>query len=118
MVINLHLRFGGINRRVAMPERQQILAALADDTRVRMLFVLGNGTHTAGELAGRLMVPASTLSFHLNTLVKAGLANYRKSGRQRLYSLTTRVRHRGSNLLIQTPQLRLTLQGEHDEKDR
>ncbi len=70
-------------------------AALAQPTRVRLLRLLaGVGTSGAGvsgvgagEIAARLGVPASTLSFHLAALEQAGLIQATKQGRQVIYAV-------------------------------
>jgi ArsR family transcriptional regulator len=65
------------------------LSALAHATRLdvfRMLVRAGTGGIAAGDVAGRLGVPAPTLSFHLATLSAAGLVRARRDGRSILYS--------------------------------
>lgn len=66
-----------------------VFAALSQETRVRLLHRLvaaGPGGAVAGELAAVLAVPASTLSFHLAALEKAGLIRGRRQGRQMIYA--------------------------------
>ncbi len=59
--------------------------ALSQETRLELMRVLMAAGPTglpAGELATRLGVPASTLSFHLAALERAGLTQWTRQGRQ------------------------------------
>lgn len=65
------------------------LAALAQETRLaifRLLVPAGPNGLPAGEIAERLGVVASTLSFHLKELERAGLLRSWRRQRQILYA--------------------------------
>jgi DNA-binding transcriptional ArsR family regulator len=65
------------------------LAALAQESRLdvfRLLVQVGPEGLAAGEIADRLGIPASTLSFHIKALSHAGLAESRQQGRFVYYS--------------------------------
>jgi DNA-binding transcriptional ArsR family regulator len=65
------------------------LAALAQETRLaiyRLLVERGPGGAAAGAVAEALKLPASSLSFHLAHLTRAGLIVQRRVGRQLFYS--------------------------------
>ena len=65
-------------------------SALSQATRVRVLRLLaeaGARGLRAGELQARTDVPASTLSFHLAALERAGLADSRREGRTAVYAV-------------------------------
>ena len=65
------------------------LAALAQDSRLevfRLLVQAGPEGLAAGEIAERLGIPASTLSFHMKTLSHAGLVEVRPESRFNYYS--------------------------------
>ena len=67
----------------------QSLAALAQDSRLevfRLLVQAGPEGLAAGEIAERLGIPASTLSFHMKTLSHAGLVEVRTESRFNYYS--------------------------------
>ncbi|MCX7628090.1 MAG: metalloregulator ArsR/SmtB family transcription factor [Methylophilaceae bacterium] len=67
----------------------RILSALAQETRLslfRLLVQAGPAGLAAGELAERLAIPASTLSFHLKELAHADLVNARQEGRFVIYA--------------------------------
>jgi DNA-binding transcriptional ArsR family regulator len=65
------------------------LAALAQDSRLdvfRLLVQAGPDGLPAGEIADRLGIPASTLSFHVKALSQAGLVASRQESRFIYYS--------------------------------
>lgn len=71
-------------------EAANAFQALSQETRVRLLRLLataGASGMPAGELAGRLSVPPSTLSFHLAALEQAGLVQSTRQGRQVIYAV-------------------------------
>ena len=61
--------------------------ALADDKRVRVLELLGEGERCVCDLAEAIDITQPLLSFHLRTLREAGLVSSRKKGRWVHYSL-------------------------------
>jgi protein-tyrosine-phosphatase/DNA-binding transcriptional ArsR family regulator len=68
----------------------RIFGALAQESRLGVLKLLvaqGPNGLSAGELAGRLGVPASTTSFHLSALERAGLIAATRQGRQLIYAV-------------------------------
>ena len=65
-------------------------AALSQETRVRLLRLLATTGATgmsAGDLAAKLAVPSSTLSFHLSALEQAALVQSTRRGRQLIYGV-------------------------------
>lgn len=65
------------------------LAALAQDSRLevfRLLVQAGPEGLAAGDIAERLGMPGSTLSFHVKTLSQAGLVEPRQESRFIYYS--------------------------------
>jgi DNA-binding transcriptional ArsR family regulator len=72
------------------------LAALAQESRLalfRLLVKRGPEGYTPGEIAGRLKIPAPTLSFHLKTLSAAVLIESRREGRHLFYSANFGTMH-------------------------
>jgi ArsR family transcriptional regulator, arsenate/arsenite/antimonite-responsive transcriptional repressor / arsenate reductase (thioredoxin) len=66
-------------------EAAAAFAALSQETRLdlmRLLLAEGASGLPAGEIATRLSVPSSTLSFHLAALERAGLTHSTRQGRQ------------------------------------
>ncbi|HET8997001.1 MAG TPA: metalloregulator ArsR/SmtB family transcription factor [Acetobacteraceae bacterium] len=64
-------------------------AALSQPTRldlIRLLIAQGANGLPAGEIASRLGLPASTLSFHLAALERAGLTQSTRQGRQIIHA--------------------------------
>lgn len=67
-----------------------MLSALAQETRLelfRMLGARGASGMAAGEIAGRLRIPASTASFHLTAMERAGLLQATRQGRSVIYAV-------------------------------
>ena len=65
------------------------LAALAQDHRLaayRLLVEAGEDGLAAGDVAARLGLPASSLSFHLAQLERSGLVRRVRAGRSLVYS--------------------------------
>ena len=65
------------------------LGAIAHDHRLavyRMLVKRGPAGVPAGEIAARLELPPSSLTFHLQQLLRAGLVTQRRLGRQLIYA--------------------------------
>ena len=65
------------------------LAALAQEHRLavfRLLVEAGPDGVSAGDLADRLGIPRSSLSFHLNQLMQADLIIQRRESRSLIYS--------------------------------
>lgn len=65
------------------------LAALAHEYRLRvyrMLVEAGPEGLNAGTIAGRLKLPPSSLTFHLQQLHRAGLVTQARNSRQLIYS--------------------------------
>ena len=74
-----------------MDEHRAVLAlgALAQETRLalyRLLVAEGPLGLPAGAIAERLGVAPSSLSFHLQQLLHAGLVTQRRAGRQLIYA--------------------------------
>jgi len=71
-------------------EAAAAFAALSQETRLdlmRLLIAEGASGLPAGEIAARLAVPASTLSFHLAALERAGLTQATRQGRQVVHAV-------------------------------
>lgn len=70
------------------------LGALAQETRLaifRLLVEAGTSGLAAGVIAERLDIPASSLSFHLAELHRAGLIAQRRESRSLIYSANYRA---------------------------
>jgi DNA-binding transcriptional ArsR family regulator len=63
------------------------LEALADPTRRRVLELLAEREHDAGELAAQFPVSRPAVSRHLRVLREAGLVRVRGEAQRRIYTL-------------------------------
>jgi hypothetical protein len=63
----------------------EMLKALADDSRLKLIRLLHDREHTVTELAGLLDLGEPTTSHHLAKLRENGLVNLRMAGNQRFY---------------------------------
>jgi ArsR family transcriptional regulator len=64
-----------------------ICSALADPTRILILYLLGDSPHTVSELTGKLNTAQSTTSRHLKVLRDRGLVNAARQAQNVEYSL-------------------------------
>ena len=70
-----------------MRDFMNITKALADESRIRLLFALRDGELCACQLVEFLALAGSTVSKHLSLLYQSGLVELRKEGRWVYYSL-------------------------------
>ncbi len=70
-----------------MREFMNITKALADESRIRVLFALRGGELCACQIVEFLALAGSTVSKHLSVLYQAGLVSMRKESRWVYYSL-------------------------------
>ena len=68
-----------------------LFRALDDPTRRRVLDLLGQRDHCAGELAAAFSLGKPTVSHHLGLLRRAGLVSARKVGQSVVYRLEATV---------------------------
>lgn len=69
----------------------EVLKALSDPNRRKILRLLGHGELNVGDIGHNFEVTPPTLSHHLNILKKADLVRVRRDGTQLIYSLNTTV---------------------------
>jgi DNA-binding HxlR family transcriptional regulator len=65
----------------------EMLKALADDSRLKLLRILHTGERNVGDLAVQMDLTEPTISHHLSKLRGAGLVTLRMAGTQRFYSI-------------------------------
>lgn len=68
--------------------KTNLFKALSDTTRLKILYLLGDGEMCVCELIYALDKPQSTTSHHLNVLKNAGLIKSRKEGLWMHYTLS------------------------------
>lgn len=66
----------------------QVCQALADPTRILLLYQLADGPKSVGELAAALGTSQPTVSRHLKVLRERGMARAERLGTTIMYSLT------------------------------
>ena len=74
-------------RTEASVEAEDLLAAFAEPTRLRLLALMQEGEVCVCDLVGALDLPQPTVSRHLGVLRRAGLVRSRKEGLWMWYSL-------------------------------
>lgn len=77
------------SRRITTPAALEAFGGLANEHRLaifRLLVQAGPEGLPAGDIADKLGIPASSLSFHLAHLTRAGLTEQRREGRSLIYS--------------------------------
>lgn len=96
----------------------QMLAALAEPTRLRIVYQLANQSYYVSQLAEVLGVPMVNLSHHLGVMRQAGFVEDEKSGRRVVYRFRPDVFQPGDGtdilgvLQIGPIQVRLRVNGE------
>ncbi|MDD5678504.1 MAG: metalloregulator ArsR/SmtB family transcription factor [Kiritimatiellae bacterium] len=83
-----------------MREVMDVLKALADENRVRLLFALRGGELCVCQLVALLNLAPSTVSKHLTILRSARLVESRKDGRWMYYHLSTEFRAPSAGKLL------------------
>ena len=96
----------------------QILKALSDETRVRILNLLMNGELCVGELEVLLGINQSNASRHLSTLKNASLITYEKNAQWIYYSINKDAleKHSFLTILLETELPKLNLYIKDKEK--
>jgi ArsR family transcriptional regulator len=72
---------------IGLPGTSRLLKALADDTRLRILHLLGQEELAGSDLMEILNMGQSRISTHLNLLKEVGLVIDRREGRRAIYSI-------------------------------
>ena len=67
-----------------------VFAVLADDTRRRIVELLGQGERSAGDIAEEFAVTQPAVSRHLRVLREAGMVTVDVRGQHRIYRLDPR----------------------------
>lgn len=83
------------------PSCAELLKALADETRLRIVRVLLDGPRHVYAINEELEIEQSLLSHHLRALRQAGIVEARRDGKAMLYTLAASVsaRRRGKDRL-------------------
>jgi DNA-binding transcriptional ArsR family regulator len=68
------------------------LKALGEETRLRILRLLFNEQLSVNEISARLKGSQYNVSKHLRVMREAGLLETKKQGRQRLYSVSSKLK--------------------------
>jgi ArsR family transcriptional regulator len=85
-----------MNTTLSPPPILDLVSALGDETRTRILVLLERGEFNVSELCQALQLPQPTVSRHLKTLAEDGWVTYRSEGRMRHYRFSEALgeRHR------------------------
>ena len=74
----------------------QLLKALGDKDRLRLVQALRSGPCCVSDLAERLSLELANVSHHLGVLRRAGLVNSTRNGKQIIYELPDEILQRGT----------------------
>ena len=69
--------------------KYKIIKAISDPTRLRILINMKNGERCACDFPTCCGVSQPAVSQHLKVFLQAGLVKFRRSGTQRIYSITS-----------------------------
>ncbi len=86
-------------------EAALIFKAFCDEKRLVILSTLGVGEHCVCDLANRLGMGQSALSYHMKILVRAGIVQARQNGKWTHYSINASAREPMANLLLQLTEI-------------
>src|SRR5437763_12884704 len=75
------------------PDCIAALKALGEETRLRILRLLFQQSLGVNQISGRLKVSQYNVSKHLRIMREAGLLEVEKQGKQRLYSVTSKLKN-------------------------
>ncbi|HTW89773.1 MAG TPA: metalloregulator ArsR/SmtB family transcription factor [Candidatus Binataceae bacterium] len=78
-----------------------VIAALADPTRRRLLRRLGEEPRRASELASGFAISRPAICKHTHVLARAGLIRAKKNGRERIYELAPGGREAIGRLIVE-----------------
>lgn len=70
--------------------QSSLIKLIAEESRLKLLCILNQGTHCVYELTQHLNMSQSLISHHLADLKEAGIVVDKKDGRQVHYSLTAK----------------------------
>lgn len=73
--------------------------ALANERRLRIMHLLGEGEHSVGEIAAALDLPPSSVSQHLRLMRNLGVVTFHKQGTQVYYALASQKFAEGYRLI-------------------
>lgn len=83
----------------------EVLKALADETRLEILDLLGLGEMNVNEIASHHRISRPTISHHLQILKRAGIVSSRKDGKEIYYSVNQFVLTRLAQELLKFSSL-------------
>lgn len=76
---------------IPVEERVQLLKIIADETRLRILGLIADGSQSGKQLADSLELSAPTISHHMRKLVSAGIVSEERVAQRRVYTLNTQL---------------------------
>lgn len=88
------VRPNGIAPMIAFADAKKVagmLAAVAEPTRLLILYRLAQGPHHVGALAEALGLPMVNMSHHLGVMRQAGLLDDEKDGRRVVYTIRPEI---------------------------
>jgi len=89
----------------SLDELLPMLKALADESRLALMWQLYRAEHTVGDLAERVNLSEPTVSHHLSKLREVGLVSLRMAGNQRFYRVNGVGLEKFKRLIAEIEQL-------------
>lgn len=76
---------------IPIEERVQLLKAIADETRLRILGLIASKPQSGKQLADALGLSAPTISHHMRRLISAGIVQEERDAQRHIYSLNSQL---------------------------
>lgn len=76
---------------ILIEERVQLLKAIADETRLRILGLIASKPQSGKQLADALGLSAPTISHHMRRLISAGIVQEERDAQRHIYSLNSQL---------------------------
>ena len=77
----------------------KLFKALSDENRLKVLEILKDGEKCGSDLLSDLEISQPTLSHHMKILCDSTIVNYRKDGKQMIYTINENIKLKLTEIL-------------------